>query len=272
MPVIRIDDEVWKFLQESARPFVDSPNDVLRRLLGLSEGSSSQVQKEHARQIEEGGSAMRNIRPAALKWFIQQLSNPNSPIAKHISKYGGGFDKRYMRASKYFPAAHSYPGIPVWWLQIPLEWVRNPDDRPAFVWLVCQKEPNNLSDFWCLAVPIEYLNSQYSNGNLAKLGDNICLHLSTQKCTYRGYEVGMFDDIRLTWLTKHRPTSFGQFRIDEKNQHVGCDPMTMRVLTIEMPGKILPVGWHEIQESWGNVRKGDAISGDDCLNQFLGKS
>jgi hypothetical protein len=34
-PTIRIDDEVFKALQSRAEPLVDSPNDVLRRLLGL---------------------------------------------------------------------------------------------------------------------------------------------------------------------------------------------------------------------------------------------
>lgn len=35
MPSIRIDDEVYGFLKQRAEPFVDSPNSVLRRLLGL---------------------------------------------------------------------------------------------------------------------------------------------------------------------------------------------------------------------------------------------
>jgi negative regulator of replication initiation len=35
MPTIRIDDEVWGFLQSKAKPFEDSPNDVLRRELGI---------------------------------------------------------------------------------------------------------------------------------------------------------------------------------------------------------------------------------------------
>jgi len=33
---IRIDPETWQALQKIAVPFVDTPNDVLRRLLGLS--------------------------------------------------------------------------------------------------------------------------------------------------------------------------------------------------------------------------------------------
>ena len=32
---IRVDDEVYKFLQEHAEALTDSPNDVLRRKLGL---------------------------------------------------------------------------------------------------------------------------------------------------------------------------------------------------------------------------------------------
>ncbi|MCY9784202.1 hypothetical protein KIK06_09880 [Nocardiopsis sp. EMB25] len=34
--VIRIDDEVYTELQKRAQPFVDTPNDVLRRALGLN--------------------------------------------------------------------------------------------------------------------------------------------------------------------------------------------------------------------------------------------
>jgi len=39
-PVIRIDDEVWKKLQEQAEALVDTPNDVLRRLLELNNTKS----------------------------------------------------------------------------------------------------------------------------------------------------------------------------------------------------------------------------------------
>ena len=57
MPTIRIDDEVWKFLQSRAKPFEDSPNDVLRRELGIdrpgavASGSSFQTMSE-LRRIE----------------------------------------------------------------------------------------------------------------------------------------------------------------------------------------------------------------------------
>ena len=41
MPTIRIDEDVWKFLQSKAKPFEDSPNDVLRRELGLGRPNTS---------------------------------------------------------------------------------------------------------------------------------------------------------------------------------------------------------------------------------------
>jgi len=36
MPVIRVDDEVWNELQRRAEPLVDTPNSVLRKILGLT--------------------------------------------------------------------------------------------------------------------------------------------------------------------------------------------------------------------------------------------
>ena len=38
MPSIRIDQEVYSALQKQAEPFIDSPNSVLRRILGLEPG------------------------------------------------------------------------------------------------------------------------------------------------------------------------------------------------------------------------------------------
>jgi hypothetical protein len=219
MPVIRIDDEVYKCLQQRARPFVDTPNDVLRSLLGLGEASLSQARNEPTENDKEVNSTMGNIRKPARDWLRQQLTDPTSSISafliKHsvYRKYGFSFFKRYAHGSKYFQAGESYPGIPCWWLQIFLQWVSKPDDPFPFALLLCQKRPGNFSDFWCLAVPLEYLSSEHSKGNLGTLGKYICLHLSAENCTYRGYEVKMFDDVRLTMLTGHRPTPFGQFSL-----------------------------------------------------------
>ena len=45
MPVIRVDDEVWKELQRRAEPLVDTPNSVLRKLLGLTGDKVSNEEK-----------------------------------------------------------------------------------------------------------------------------------------------------------------------------------------------------------------------------------
>lgn len=47
MQTIEIDTDVFAFLQKNARPFVDTPNSTLRRLLGL-DGAKVQPQKKSA--------------------------------------------------------------------------------------------------------------------------------------------------------------------------------------------------------------------------------
>ena len=45
MPVIRVDDEVWKELQRRAEPLIDTPNSVLRKILGLTGDKVSNEEK-----------------------------------------------------------------------------------------------------------------------------------------------------------------------------------------------------------------------------------
>jgi hypothetical protein len=49
MPTVRIDDDVYRELQRRAQPFVDSPNDVMRRVLDLAVA----VRKPTARTVVE---------------------------------------------------------------------------------------------------------------------------------------------------------------------------------------------------------------------------
>jgi hypothetical protein len=37
VPTIRVDDDVYEWLQQRAKPFVDTPNSVLRRELGITD-------------------------------------------------------------------------------------------------------------------------------------------------------------------------------------------------------------------------------------------
>lgn len=65
-PSIRVDDEVYDHLQRHARPFVDTPNSVLRRLLDI-EPHSGEVQAQKmqgaSRQPSSRG-AKRRHRPS----------------------------------------------------------------------------------------------------------------------------------------------------------------------------------------------------------------
>ena len=50
-PTIRIDEQVFNALQSRAQPFVDTPNDVLRRLLGLDGSSAKRRSTRRGRNV-----------------------------------------------------------------------------------------------------------------------------------------------------------------------------------------------------------------------------
>jgi hypothetical protein len=59
---IEVDREVWEALQAEAEPFVDTPNAVLRRKLGLAESADAGTEERAPRG---GGSSRRRRRAAA---------------------------------------------------------------------------------------------------------------------------------------------------------------------------------------------------------------
>jgi len=69
VPVIRIDEEVWQWLQGQAEPLVDNPNSVLRRVAGLdadqektAEHAAAKVFGALATQLEPGTSGSADAR------------------------------------------------------------------------------------------------------------------------------------------------------------------------------------------------------------------
>jgi len=79
---IRVDEEVFKALQDRAKPFVDSPNDVLRRLLGLN-GSS-------------GGSGRRPRAPCGI---ATREADYRPLILACLAKAGGSAGRREVLKS-----------------------------------------------------------------------------------------------------------------------------------------------------------------------------
>jgi hypothetical protein len=161
---------------------------------------------------------MTNIRLAAIVWLRRQIRYPKSALSLFLIKQSindRNFSpcNRHIVSSKYFRAEEAFPRVPVWWLGIPLDWISGSNGPCPFAFLICQKQPNNELYFCCLPVPFECLNSEYRKGNLGILGNDICLHLSTENCKYRLNAEKTFDDVRLTMLTGYRPTPFAQFLI-----------------------------------------------------------
>jgi hypothetical protein len=60
---IDIDDEVLEILKRNAEPFVDTPNTVLRRLLGIDRGKSSSTPAVRTRADGKGRTASGALLP-----------------------------------------------------------------------------------------------------------------------------------------------------------------------------------------------------------------
>lgn len=82
MPTIQIDDEVFGLLQKNAKPFVDSPNSTLRRMLGLRVNQAAHIPVDATHDLDhllkEAMTGRRTKAPKAdLKVLVQAglLSN-----------------------------------------------------------------------------------------------------------------------------------------------------------------------------------------------------
>ena len=78
MPTIRIDDEVYTWLQNLARPFEDTPNSVLRRIAKLDE--VEKLEQEH-----RGGNTMKR----ALSGQKTPQYAFRDPILRILKEWGG---------------------------------------------------------------------------------------------------------------------------------------------------------------------------------------
>ena len=72
MPTIRIDDEVYAWLQAQAKPFEDTPNTVLRRIAALERESKGSKEETPARRRSSSHppgdkTPQREFRPLILK-------------------------------------------------------------------------------------------------------------------------------------------------------------------------------------------------------------
>lgn len=77
MPTIRIDDQVYEWLQTQAKPFEDTPNTVLRRIANLEPGKEKTNPKQTQRAV------------ARDKGQKTPQSDFRQPILEVLRKHGG---------------------------------------------------------------------------------------------------------------------------------------------------------------------------------------
>jgi 5-methylcytosine-specific restriction protein A len=95
-PIIRIDDEVYAWLQKQASPFEDTPNSVLRKLAGL-EGPG---QKERGLGMTERKGSLAGMQPAP-KLSGRYLNNLWNVGARHAL---------YNREGTWYNNLERFPG------------------------------------------------------------------------------------------------------------------------------------------------------------------
>lgn len=81
-----VDDEVWSWLKTKAQPFEDTPNSVLRRVVGLdSQASGASVAGQRVRRVDR--------RPAGGKTSQHEF---RTPILQILWKHKGRADRAYV--------------------------------------------------------------------------------------------------------------------------------------------------------------------------------
>lgn len=94
MPTIRIDDDVYKWLQSQATPFEDNPNSVLRRIKDRLEAQADRSQPEIAADSSQSHPTEKlNARVLIERWRV--------PVVQGRYHQGGTF---FMNLTE-FPGA-----------------------------------------------------------------------------------------------------------------------------------------------------------------------
>jgi negative regulator of replication initiation len=88
MPTIRIDEDVWAFLKTKAKPFEDTPNDVLRRELGLNGSPDIRVVEENSPVMRASTRSDESLIPRDADYSHQRVT-------------GYGLDEKHYNARSF---------------------------------------------------------------------------------------------------------------------------------------------------------------------------
>jgi hypothetical protein len=93
-PTIRVDDDVYTALQARAMPFQDTPNSVMRRVLGLPQAPDPSGEGAESKQHRSAGRASRprprsGLTRRAAKGSILAESEYEIPLLQALAELGG---------------------------------------------------------------------------------------------------------------------------------------------------------------------------------------
>lgn len=94
MPVIRVDGEVWKALQKRAIPLVDTPNSILRRVLGLELTMPEETPIDHSIPVDNRAKGNKT-----LDITLNSIHTPRTyaliPVPKSVRRFFPGYKKYF---------------------------------------------------------------------------------------------------------------------------------------------------------------------------------
>jgi hypothetical protein len=82
----------------------------------------------------------------------------------------------HISTSKYYKSEESWTGHPVWWIQIPVDYIKN--NLGKSVHILCQVAPDEMK-YHYLKVPVVYILEKLPK--LDVVNGHIVLHLSAEK-------------------------------------------------------------------------------------------
>lgn len=99
MPTIRVDNEVWDWLKQHARPLEDTPNSILRRVAGLD--SVPAKDKGNAKLMKEREGGRRVEKTVKYRFTGEQLREEYGLSVRHCL---------YHKDGKFFERLMHFPG------------------------------------------------------------------------------------------------------------------------------------------------------------------
>lgn len=109
-PVVRVDNEVWTWLQSKATPFEDTPNTVLRRIAGFQVVARSRRDSSVGPTKAQGGG-QSDGRSSLLRPFVQTLTKVVARQGGSVSTWDGGTARKTSNIVRITAGARRPPTL-----------------------------------------------------------------------------------------------------------------------------------------------------------------